>query len=844
MARTRTAIGGPPAVRGGSCAIPPPVTMRSAVAATCAAIGVVARERRRIRHEGQAGLAAQRFVRRALRPRHVQRDLAHGRAQRVQPGGVAADDADAHRRRTPVDVMSMRARAGAVQALFQPRSRDARSSASSSSALVAGVSSGQSRRSARFIGPGAQPEYQRRRATFGHCSRGLRRMVVSAIENGAGSVAVSARPTLPNTVDTSAKPRDAPVLPRELHRRRSGGTPGAVVGMKNRSPSSMRGRKSPPRRPTIGTQEITASAAVTSVNVGRARAKWTNGRYARTSPRVSGFANSGTIVPVRSRRAQRGRDRERDERGRADHQRLREGEGAEQPAGLAAEPEHGHERERGDDQRRQDRGRERARRRRDRAPALDRARGRLERLEPAVARLQRDDVCVDGKPEGDRDPAQAHHRRRDTAQPHRGERQQQHQRQRGERHQRAARVEEKQEHDQHQDRDLLGERARQAVSHAARQVRPIVDGDQLAAGGKPGALAVEHALDLRDHGGDVRAAAGDHDAADRGHEAAEVGHAGGHAGRDANARDVGDAPGGRWRGARRRRRADRRCRDVRADLLDGAAGALAQGGARACDDVGERHARVPQLVRASLDQQLLDLAAQRRHLRHVRDARERRPEHARPETGAAAAATAARTDPRARPSCAPATARPARTGRPIPCWTPRARRRIRAVSGRPPAGRRDARRDLRAPCGDVGPGGEHHVEVRHARHRLAPDGGRARRAFQRAGERRGDRVGDFARRMSHPFGDEDDLGIGELGDGVARQRAARGLAAGSGEQRRGEHETGMAARPGDDAGDHGAAAGVARSASLAARRGDVRRPRRTCPSPRCARRRAARRRST
>ena len=77
-------------------------------------------------------------------------------------------------------------------------------------------------------------------------------------------------------------------------------------------------------------------------------------------------------------------------------------------------------------------------------------------------------------------------------------------------------------------------------------------------------------------------------------------------------------------------------------------------------------------------------------------------------------------------------------------------------------------------------------------------------------ERRGDCVGHLARRMSHPFGDEDNLGIGELGNGVARQRATCGLAAGSGEQRRGEHETGMAARPGDDAGDHGAAAGVMR----------------------------------
>ena len=43
--------------------------------------------------------------------------------QRLDPRRVGGDDADAHRRRTPVDSMSMRARMGAVQALLQPGSR-------------------------------------------------------------------------------------------------------------------------------------------------------------------------------------------------------------------------------------------------------------------------------------------------------------------------------------------------------------------------------------------------------------------------------------------------------------------------------------------------------------------------------------------------------------------------------------------------------------------------------------------------------------------------------------------------------------------------------------------------
>src|SRR6188472_572664 len=96
--------------------------------------------------------------------------------------------------RTPVDSMSMRARTGAVQALVQPGTFVLRSKLSTSSAVVIGSRSGQSQPSTRFAGAGAQPEYQRSRVTVGQAERALSRMVLSAIENGAGSVAVSARP--------------------------------------------------------------------------------------------------------------------------------------------------------------------------------------------------------------------------------------------------------------------------------------------------------------------------------------------------------------------------------------------------------------------------------------------------------------------------------------------------------------------------------------------------------------------------------------------------------------------------------------------------------------------------
>ena len=52
-----------------------------------------------------------------------------------------------------------------------------------------------------FTHSGAQEEYQV--STFRHSVSGLRTMTVSIIENGAGSVDVSARPALPSTVDTS-----------------------------------------------------------------------------------------------------------------------------------------------------------------------------------------------------------------------------------------------------------------------------------------------------------------------------------------------------------------------------------------------------------------------------------------------------------------------------------------------------------------------------------------------------------------------------------------------------------------------------------------------------------------
>ena len=80
--------------------------------------------------------------------------------------------------RTPVASMSIRFLIGIVHALVTPGSRTARSISLTSRSVV------MSRR---------------------HSSCGFRTTVVSYMSSGAGSVAVFARPTLPNTEATSGK---------------------------------------------------------------------------------------------------------------------------------------------------------------------------------------------------------------------------------------------------------------------------------------------------------------------------------------------------------------------------------------------------------------------------------------------------------------------------------------------------------------------------------------------------------------------------------------------------------------------------------------------------------------
>ena len=180
--------------------------------------------------------------------------------------------------RMPVETMSRRPRTGAVQALVQPGSRAARSSSATSSAPSTGRCSGQISPSRRRTAGGAQAEYQRGPEIRGHSARGRSRTVVSAMVSGAGSVAVSARPIFPKTVATAGEPASAESWKRSCNGSSSSGAPGSVLGMKRRSPSSMRGRNSRPSPGSSGRQERSAAPAMARVQPGRPRATWTKGR--------------------------------------------------------------------------------------------------------------------------------------------------------------------------------------------------------------------------------------------------------------------------------------------------------------------------------------------------------------------------------------------------------------------------------------------------------------------------------------------------------------------------------------------------------------------------------------
>ena len=142
----------------------------------------------------------------------------------------------------PVASMSIRLRIGGTQMFESPGTCTVRSSSSTSLAVVI---------------PGR------------HSSRGLNWIVVSIISIGAGSVAVSARPTLPNTRATSGTVLISRSVCCSSSPALAADSPGSAVGMYSRSPSSSGGMNSPPSCDTGHAVAASASAATTSVAFGQ-----------------------------------------------------------------------------------------------------------------------------------------------------------------------------------------------------------------------------------------------------------------------------------------------------------------------------------------------------------------------------------------------------------------------------------------------------------------------------------------------------------------------------------------------------------------------------------------------
>ena len=110
---------------------------------------------------------------------------------------------------------------------------------------------------------------------------------------------------------------------------------------------------------------------------------------------------------------------------------------------------------------------------------------------------------------------------------------------------------------------------------------------------------------------------------------------------------------------------------------------------------------------------------------------------------------------------------------------------------------------------DVGAVLEDDVDERDAEVGEAPHGLGPRHADHRRRQRIGDLVLDHLRRLAGIFGVDDDLGIGEIRDGIERD-VPDGIDA-PGDQERGaqQHQQLVVRRPADDAGDHGCVSGAA-----------------------------------
>ena len=125
-----------------------------------------------------------------------------------------------------------------------------------------------------------------------HALSGSSMMVVSNIDSGAGSVAVLARPALPNTVFTSGKAARIESCLRSASSAVCTLMPGNVVGMYRREPSSRGGMNSDPMRWAGSSARITAAMVAPTTGQRNLNAHCRIGVYTRMRNRCSGFRSS------------------------------------------------------------------------------------------------------------------------------------------------------------------------------------------------------------------------------------------------------------------------------------------------------------------------------------------------------------------------------------------------------------------------------------------------------------------------------------------------------------------------------------------------------------------------
>ena len=237
-----------------------------------------------------------------------------------------------------------------------------------------------------------------------HSACGLRFTVVSTIDIGAQSVAVLARPALPQTEATSGKLMRMLSCTCSSRRCWVSDTLGRVLGMYIRLPSRSGGMNSLPSR-LKGSRLTTSKAAAIPSTVSLPRsAQRSTGRYNRGGPSIQRIRLLRPNAPLYQEAHQNRHERDREQRRRRHGEGLGERQRPEQAALLILEREDRQERERDDQEGHEKRRPDLLRGGEDPFPVRS---VRLA-LDVLVQILDHDDGRVDHRSDGDGDAAERH----------------------------------------------------------------------------------------------------------------------------------------------------------------------------------------------------------------------------------------------------------------------------------------------------------------------------------------------------------------------------------------------------------------------------------------------------